>query len=349
MKTKDLLAVLKFVGKVIGPNNVLPITDRFLFENGTVTATNLETTIIAKTEIKGTFLVDSRFLLKVLGKTSAKEVDIISTEDGTATTIKALDGPQEFKVSGETDIGNFPKTKECPTKAGSFTGVDMNNIYKARQIASKDELRIVLTGVYLNHELKEAVSTDAHILTYKNLEGKFKENYILPKSAVSLLKDFGNCKISTNESGEYLQFENGDGMKIITRVIDGKFPKYQAVIPKNQTTVFKCDRKELLKVIEEALICVNTSTYHMALLIKKGDEHITVRSEDLDFDRSFKGTFGGSLKMKEKELRIGFNAVFFKKCLRYISADEVELKFGAANQAVIMNNEVLQMPVMLND
>ena len=340
MKTKELLDVLKFVGKVIGSGNVLPVLDNFLFIDGTIVATNLETTIIAKTNIKGTFLVDKKFIIGVLQKTSAKEIDVINTQDGHTVIIKALDGTQEFRSSGLATFDNFPKTPNCTVRAGNLTANDMNMIYKARQLASKDELRPVLTGVYLGHELKEYSSTDAHVLTWKALEGEFKKDYIIPGRVADLLKDFGECNLSDDENGTYIQLENEGGLKIITRHIDGKFPNYRAVIPQKPTTIFRCDRKELLKIVEESLICANTTTYHMILEINKGADHIVVRSENVDFELSFKGTLTGSLKMKDSKLVIGFHAGYFKKCLGYLDNDSLKLQFGATNRAVVINDEV---------
>ena len=348
MKTKKLLNILKFVGAVIKSDFPLPITECFLFDNGKIISNDLTTTVIADTDIKGTFLIDKKFLMGILGKRSIKEVTF--SVDGSEVVIKAVDGPQEFRTKFyPKSVDEFPKLIKCTKKVGSLTATDMDLISKAKQFTCINELRPALNGVYLCHTAKEYSATDAHILTWRALEGKFEEDYIIHRNVIGLFKGFGDCELSSGKDGMYLQFDNKQGLKIITRPIDGKFPNYRAVIPQNHKISFRCDRKEFNRVIGEAKVCTNQYTHTIVLDIKKGKDYITIKADDLDSGHSFKSIVNGHLEMEEKELKIGFNALFLQKCLSYIPDDDVEVKFKAANRSITINDEVLLMPVVMNN
>ncbi|MFA4851806.1 MAG: DNA polymerase III subunit beta [Bacteroidales bacterium] len=365
-----LLKQLQAIGGVINSSNTLPILDNFLFEldkDGlTISASDLETTMtakvaVAKAEKTGSIAIPAKILLDTL-KTFSDIPITFTIESKTTYAIEISAGEGKYKLTGH-NADEFPKT---PTLE-SFSLVEIGSEVLAKAISKSlfatgnDELRPVMSGVFcqLSPENITFVATDAHkLVRYRRTDAKSKEvsSFILPKKPLNLLKnlllyDESKIKIEYNNTNAFFAFNN---FNLICRLIDGKYPNYDAVIPTNNPNKLIIERIPFLNSIKRVSIFSNQSTHQVRFKIS--GKELTLSAEDLDFANEAKERL--SCQYEGEDMEIGFNSKFILEMLNNIDSDEVCLEMSAPNRAGLLlpvNNEnkeedllMLVMPVMLN-
>ncbi|MFA5783165.1 MAG: DNA polymerase III subunit beta, partial [Bacteroidales bacterium] len=193
---------------------------------------------------------------------------------------------------------------------------------------------------------------------YRRTDAKSKEvsSFILPKKPLNLLKnlllyDESKIKIEYNNTNAFFAFNN---FNLICRLIDGKYPNYDAVIPTNNPNKLIIERIPFLNSIKRVSIFSNQSTHQVRFKIS--GKELTLSAEDLDFANEAKERL--SCQYEGEDMEIGFNSKFILEMLNNIDSDEVCLEMSAPNRAGLLlpvNNEnkeedllMLVMPVMLN-
>jgi DNA polymerase-3 subunit beta len=365
-----LLKQLQAIGGVINSNNTLPILDNFLFEldkDGlTISASDLETTMtskvaVTKAEKTGSIAIPAKILLDTL-KTFSDIPITFTIESKTTYAIEISAGEGKYKLTGH-NADEFPKT---PTLE-SFSSVEMGSEVLAKAITKSlfatgnDELRPVMSGVFcqLSPENITFVATDAHkLVRYRRADAKSKEvsSFILPKKPLNLLKnlllyDESKVKIEYNTTNAFFAFSN---FNLICRLIDGKYPNYDAVIPTENPNKLIIERIPFLNSIKRVSIFSNQSTHQVRFKIN--GKELTLSAEDLDFANEAKERL--SCQYEGEDMEIGFNSKFILEMLNNIDSNEVCLEMSAPNRAGLLipvNNEnkdedllMLVMPVMLN-
>lgn len=365
-----LLKQLQAIGGVINSSNTLPILDNFLFEldkDGlTISASDLETTMtakvaVAKAEKTGSIAIPAKILLDTL-KTFSDIPITFTIESKTTYAIEISAGEGKYKLTGH-NADEFPKT---PTLE-SFSLVEIGSEVLAKAISKSlfatgnDELRPVMSGVFcqLSPENITFVATDAHkLVRYRRTDAKSKEvsSFILPKKPLNLLKnlllyDESKIKIEYNNTNAFFAFNN---FNLICRLIDGKYPNYDAVIPTNNPNKLIIERIPFLNSIKRVSIFSNQSTHQVRFKIS--GKELTLSAEDLDFANEAKERL--SCQYEGEDMEIGFNSKFILEMLNNIDSNEVCLEMSAPNRAGLLlpvNNEnkeedllMLVMPVMLN-
>lgn len=365
-----LLKNLQAIGGVINTNNTLPILDNFLFElNGDkllLSASDLETTMTAtlnvdKSEKSGSIAIPAKILLDTL-KTFADIPVTFSIDTKTTFGIEISAGEGKYKLSGY-NADEFPKTPtiENPSSVTVQSNVIAKAINKTLFATGNDELRPVMSGVFcqLSPENLTFVATDAHkLVRYRRTDSKADDvsSFILPKKPLNQLKnllshDEKEVKIEYNNTNAFFEFDN---YSLVCRLIDGKYPNYDAVIPKENPNKMIIDRLSLLTSIKRVSIFSNQSTHQVRLKIS-GLE-LTLSAEDLDFSNEAKERL--SCQYTGEDIEIGFNSKFVLEMISNLETDEICLELSAPNRAGILlphNNEnknedilMLVMPVMLN-
>ena len=365
-----LLKQLQAIGGVINNNNTLPILDNFLFEldkDGlTVSASDLETTMTAKVSVTksektGSIAIPAKILLDTLKTFS--DIPITFTIDSKSTySVEISAGEGKYKLSGY-NADEFPKT---PTLE-SFSSIEIQSEVLAKAInksifaTGNDELRPVMSGVFcqLSPENITFVATDAHkLVRYRRSDAKSKEasSFILPKKPLNQLKnllthDESKVKVDYNNTNAFFAFGE---FNLICRLIDGKYPNYDAVIPTENPNKLIIERIPFLNSIKRVSIFSNQSTHQVRFKIS--GKELTLSAEDLDFSNEAKERL--TCQYEGEDLEIGFNSKFILEMLNNIDSDEVCLEMSAPNRAGLLlpvNNEnkaedllMLVMPVMLN-
>jgi DNA polymerase-3 subunit beta len=235
-----------------------------------------------------------------------------------------------------------------------------NAINKTLFATGNDELRLVLSGVFceLSQEDTTFVATDAHkLVRYKRTDATATEsaNFILPKKPLNLLKNLlssqeTKVKLEYNKTNAFFSFSN---INLICRLIDGKYPNYDAVIPANNPNKLTIDRLALLTSIRRVSIFANQSTHQIRFKIS--GKELVLSAEDPDFSNEAKERL--TCNYEGDDIEIGFNSKFMLEMLNNIDTEEVVLEMSAPNRAGILlpvSNEnkaedilMLVMPVML--
>jgi len=364
-----LLKNLQAILGVINTNNTLPILDDFLFELSDdaliITSSDLETTMRVTvkpdmSEDPGTIAIPAKILVDTLK--TFPDIPVGFNINQTTLMIELSAGEGKYKLSGHKSE-EYPRTPALEeTTAITFDSRLMAQaINKTLFATGNDELRLVLSGVFceLSPEDVTFVATDAHkLVRYKRTDLKSVDSasFILPKKPMNLLKGLLFAQempvtIEYNKTNAFFSFSN---FHLICRLIDGKYPNYDAVIPKENPNKLTIDRHALLTTIRRVSIFANQSTHQIRF--KVSGQELLLSAEDIDFSNEARERL--SCSYEGDDLEIGFNSKFLLEMLNNIDTNEVRLEMSAPNRAGILtpvNNEnkeedilMLVMPVMLN-
>ncbi len=368
VSSTGLLKHLQAVSGVLNNNNTLPILDNFLFEikNQTLSiyASDLETTMITSIELEkaeedGTIAVPARLLLDTLKTFPDQPLSFHIENDQFGIEISSDNG--KYKLSGQNGE-EFPRV---PSIDGSSnmnldSGSLFNAINKTIFATGNDELRPVMSGVFFELDKEHAtfVATDAHKLvryTRNDVKSDKAASFIMPKKPLNLLKSL-TSSISTQVEVEYNETNAHfkiDQVELICRLIDGKYPNYDAVIPKENPNKLTIDRLALLNSIRRVSIFSNKTTHQVRL--KVAGSELNISAEDLDFSNEAAERL--TCQYEGEDMEIGFNSRFIIEMLSNLDTDNVVMEMSAPNRAGLLLPDqsdseedilMLVMPVMLN-
>ncbi|WP_347173765.1 DNA polymerase III subunit beta [Polaribacter uvawellassae] len=367
VSSSQLLKQLQVLGGVINSNNTLPILDNFLFELSKnelkVSASDLETTMSAVVEVesdsKGSIAVSARLLLDTL-KTFPDQPLTFKTEGESAIEISSDQGKYDMAFfSGE----EFPKavSLSAPSTTVIPSAILANAISKTIFAAGNDDLRPVMSGVFFQFspESLTFVATDAHKLvkyTRTDVTANESAEFIMPKKPLNLLKGILNgsesdVSIEYNNSNAKFTFDN---FVLVCRLIDGKYPNYEAVIPKENPNKLTVDRASFLNSVRRVSIFSSKTTHQIRL--KMAGTELNISAEDLDYAN--KANERLSCDYQGDDMQIGFNSRFLSEMLNNLSSNDVLIEMSLPNRAGILTPidgtdegeqvTMLVMPVMLN-
>jgi DNA polymerase III subunit beta len=364
-----LLKNLQAIQGVISSSNTLPILDDFLFElkekDLVITSSDLETTMNVtvatdKADEPGAIAIPAKILVDTLK--TFPDIPVSFNINLETLMIEISAGEGKYKLSGHKS-DEYPRTPllENATSIELKSGVLAYAINKTIFATGNDELRLVLSGVFceLSPDDITFVATDAHkLVRYRRTDTGAQEsaNFILPKKPLNLLKNAlagrdEPVKIEYNRTNAFFSFGS---VNLICRLIDGKYPNYEAVIPTENPFKLTIDRLLLLNTIRRMAIFANQSTHQIRF--KLSGKELVVSAEDIDFSNEGKERL--TCNYEGDDLEIGFNSKFMLEMLTNIDTDEVLFEMSAPNRAGILlpvGNEnkdedilMLVMPVMLN-
>jgi len=363
-----LLKKLQVLGGVINNSNTLPILDNFLFELNkdrlTISASDLETTMSSglniQSESTGSICLPSRLLLETLKTFPDQPLTFLVLENNTVE-INANNGKYSLAyVSGD----DFPKISHL--KDPEKTSISGDLLFKAINstlfASGNDDLRPVMSGVFFQFSSEDLtfVATDAHKLvkyTRNDLKAEKTSEFIMPKKPLQILKGIlqgvsDEISIEYNENNAEFSFEN---TSLSCRLVDGKYPNYEAVIPKENPNVLTIKRDEFLNSIKRVSIFSNKTTHQIKLKIAGAE--LNISAEDIDFSNKAEERL--NCHYSGDDIQIGFNSRFLIEMLNNLNCDEISLSMSVPNRAGIISPldntqegelvTMLVMPVMLNE
>ncbi len=365
-----LLKNLSALSGVLSSNATLPILDEFLFElkEGKlyVTASDLETTMTVsiepgKAEEEGSVTIPAKILLDTMKTFSDIPVSFNINLETLIVEISAGEG--KYKLSGHKSE-EFPQRPvlENPTILNIKSELLQEAIGMTLFATGNDELRPVMSGVFveLSEEDLTFVATDAHkLVRYRRKDAKAEStaSFILPKKPLNQLRhvltddEDAEVSIEYTDTNAMFRFEN---VTMICRLIDGKYPNYEAVIPADNPNVLTVDRQMLLNAIRRVSIFANQSTHQVRFKIS--GKELTLSAEDIDFSNEARERLTCSYEGDDME--IGFNSRFLVEMTGNLTTDQIKIEMSAPNRAGILlpvdsdnkDEEILMlvMPVMLN-
>lgn len=337
MKTLELKKFVAKVKRFNKGNNTLPILDNFLIEAGKITANNLEVQFTWSPDglsEKTTALVSISFLEKIAKKTKSKFIDL--DLPGVITTGKAT-----FNYDPQLEeTENFPQFDLAGSKRiGTFNEINVKELKEAVFFAGNDDLRPVMSGV--NIDKFNIAATDAHVLYFSAHGQTFDEKFIIPKQVIGLMTP-GNYTVN------YLDFNNMSisnlSESIYFRPIEGKYPNYDAVIPKENPSTLHVEKPVLMESLDFAQIASSQVTHQVILNLSKDSQVLS--SGDSDFKTGYSGPIDNA-GFTGPDLKIGFNAMFLQKAAKFLP-ESLSIAMSLPNRAAILNSKILVMPVMLD-
>ena len=368
VSSSSLLKVLQLIGGVINNSNTLPILDNFLFEiNGntlTITASDLETTFSTKipveSETNSIIALPARLLLDTLKTFPEQPLTFLKTEKNTVE-ISTNNGKYAVAYVNGDEFPKIPQLKDSNTL--SIDGNILHTAINTTLFASgNDDLRPVMSGIFFqfSSESLTFVATDAHKLvryTRNDIKSAETGEFIMPKKPLQILKNTlsvidGEITIEYNETNAQYCFGNST---LTCRLIDGKYPNYEAVIPKENPNQMILNRNNFLNSVKRVSIFSNKTTYQVSLMIAGAS--LKISAEDLDYSNSAEERL--DCDYQGDDIKIGFNSRFLIEMLNGLSCDEVKLSMSMPNRAGLITPidniqegediTMLVMPVMLNN
>lgn len=362
---------LQAVSRVIGSKNSLPILDDVLFRlegnQLSLTASDGETTIRTRMEVEdaegaGLVAFGAKILIETFKQFPEVPLQFKIDEQNFGMTISSPNG--EYSVVG-VNGAEYPEIPfEAEQDCHAFTmssGLLLDAISKTIFCTAEDELRPVMNGIFfdLTPEKATLVATDAHrLVRYSNTTVHVEEpaSFILPKKPAMLLKNVlqkDEADVEIQFGARNVLFTFGSTV-IVCRLIDGRYPNYNAVIPQNNTNIMTIDRLTLLSACKRVAVFANTSTALIRLALNENS--VTISSQDIDFSTSAEEKLVCSYT--GIPMAIGFKAPFLCEILSTLQSDEIQLELADPARAGLIlpseneeNEELLMllMPMLLND
>ena len=369
VSSSKLLKQLQTISGVINSSNTLPILDNILFEiennNLHISASDLETTMSTALDVEadmnGSAAIPAKLLLDTLKTFPEQPLTFLIDQNKNNIEISSDQGKYALAFQNGDE---FPKAPgiEAASTALIHSDIIATGINKTIFATGNDDLRQVMSGVFCQFSDTglTLVATDAHKLvryTRHDVTSEQSAEFILPKKPLNILKGIlaatnEDVKIEYNETNAKFSF----GSIVLTcRLIDGKYPNYNAVIPQENPNKLTVDRLSFLNSVKRVSIFSNKTTHQVRLKIAGNEMHIS--AEDLDF--SNKADERLSCQYEGSDIEIGFNSRFLMEMISNLETDQVHLEMSAPNRAGILlpegnSNEgenilMLVMPVMLNN
>ena len=365
-----LLKNLQALGGVIGSKNTLPILDDFLFqltENELkLTSSDLDVTMSVRmvpdmVEGTGEVTIPARLLLEIMK--NFPDVPITISVDSNTLAVELIAGEGRYKLAGHKS-DEFPQLPVMTETSVWEIPADVlaRGFEKTVFATGMDEIRPIMSGVLM--EMTENyltfVATDAHkLVRYRRLDVKSEvaASFIMPKKPINQLKSILGTladepvRIEFNKTNASFVF--GDYV-LVCRLIEGRYPNYEAVIPKNNPNQLTIDRQVFLAAIRRVAVFSSKATHQVRFRI--AGQELTLTAEDIDFYNEAKERLTCSYEGDDME--IGFNWRFLQDMLGNFDSESVKLEMSAPNRAGIftrVENDntsedmlMLLMPVMLN-
>lgn len=371
ISSTDLLSHLQAISRVISTKNALPILDNFLFQLNdgvlVVTASDLETTMITSLTIEnsegmGSIAIPARILIDTLKEFPEQPLTFDANLDSLGVDIISENG--KFSIVGKPGI-DFPVLqglKEDRITEVSFPADSLNKgISRTLFATADDELRPVMNGILieLRGDHSTFVSSDAHKLVRyrrKDIRSENDSSFILPKKPANLLKNI----LPREENEVKLAFDEKNAVftlseyKLICRLVEGNYPAYESVIPKNNPNKVYINRVAFLNTLRRVSVYSNQASNLVKLQLTP--DQLVVSAQDIDYSISAVERLG--CQYNGDEMEIGFKSLFLIDILSNISGEEVVAELADPTRAGILlpkeeeSDEesllMLLMPMMIN-
>jgi DNA polymerase III sliding clamp (beta) subunit (PCNA family) len=288
----------------------LKVLGSVLVKDGVARISNLETTVEIKTDLPD----------GVYKKTFLEKGLVCEDKE-----IKESDFHKLPKIEGGVYKVLKPEVIEAMKTAVNYTGTD--------------DFIPVLTGVYFGAGI---CGTDAHKLYFKSIDTELETEVILTREAVKLLS-LAKSKVMYRIEGSRIVFFCSEFIANCN-LIEGKYPNFRAVLPKDNDIEFSIDRKELIKTLERLKEYANRTTRKVVLTVKHNEALLEAEDED--------NLHGKSELLKAETDKVGskiaFNCVYLLKIIKGLNTDKVLFSINEiTSKAILINKDSLLMPIQL--
>ncbi len=351
VNSQQLLKQLQSLSGVLSNNNTMPIIGCFHFhleENSLVVkTTDLSTTLVARLEVETGRMeqaeevaIPSKMLLEILK--SFDDVPLTFNVDSQSHAITIASGEGEYNLAG-MDADTYPTmpTAEGTSTAHMSCSALVEAINKTYFATSNDEMHQQMSGIFceMTPDGVTFVATDAHKLVRyrrKDVSSEESTNFILPKKPITIVKnilasrkDDGDVTIEYNNTNIFITFDN---FYIVCRLVDGRYPNYEAAIPKDNPNKLILDRLTFLNTLRRVSIFASEATRQVRLSI--GHDRLEISAEDLEF--SNKAHESIPCQYEGEPMDIGFNAKFLTEMIGNLDSEQVLMEMSHPSRAGII-------------
>ena len=365
-----LFSHLQAISRVINSKNSLPVLDCFLIRlnDGTLsmTASDNDTTLSTSIETteytgEGAFAVSSKTLLDALKEIPEQPLSFEVNETNLEITVHYLNG--KYSLMGQS-ADEYPQTPEMTADTTQVTidaPVLLNGVNRCIFATADDELRPVMNGVYFDITATDItlVATDGQKLVRCKsyaAHGEDKAAFILPKKPATLLKNLlpkeeGEVRIDFNERNASFTLQN---YRMVCRLIEGRYPNYNSVIPQHNPHCATIDRLAFISALRR--VAVFSSQAVSLIKLNLEENSLRISAQDIDFSTSAEETV--TCQYSGTPMSIGFKSSFLIDILNNISSTYIVIELADPSRAGVIipeeqeENEdllMLLMPMMLND
>lgn len=337
---QNLHSGLAAVSASIPTKTTLPVLSNILFEakddgvwmSGTDLDVAVRVKALADVKEPGSLTAPGKKLQEITRELPDQTVEVSTRGE----QIELKCGRSHFKLNG-LPADEFPTIPEVDFSKGvTVPGKDLNGLIHHTSFAvSTEESRPILNGVLweLRDGEMKMVATNGHRLARMGIKvestGTPSVDFIVPPAALAqvqrLFKDDDMLEVA--RSGNHLGFR-ANSTEVYTRLIEGSYPNYDQVIPRDNDKVATIVKKDLEAAVRRMAVVASDQTHRIRLKFEPGRLHLNVLTPDLG-----EGHDEIEIEYEGDEIEIGFNANYLLEVLRYMPSDEVKVAFKAPEQA----------------
>ena len=370
VSSTGLYSHLQAVSRVINSKNSLPILDCVLMEvkegKITLTASDSESTLSTSFEVndsdgEGRFAVSARKFLDSLKEIPEQPITFDVNTSSMEITIYYQNGKYSLVGQNAEDFPLAPGLGESAIHVEMETKILLNGINRTLFATADDELRPVMNGIYMDMTTTDItfVASDGHRLVREKssaAQAPAKAAFILPKKPANILK----ALVTKSEDKMTIDFDEKNAIivfneyKLICRLIEGRYPNYNSVIPQNNPNKVRIDRQTLTSALRR--VSVFSSQASSLIKLHLDSNLVQISAQDIDFSTSAEEKL--NCEYSGNPMSIGFKSTFLIDILNNLASDEVIIELADPSRAGVIlpseqeeNDDVLMllMPMMLND
>lgn len=338
---------LNSISRIVGTRTTLPVLGNILIETAkgklTFSATDLEIAVSAecpgKVEEDGKITIPARLLIDFVLNNNDENISIYLKD----LTLSLKSEKYQANIKGIA-AEEFPTIPQAPKAVyASLKSEDLlDALRKVVMACANDETRPVLAGVYMKFDGKKLTmaATDSYRLAEKKLEiADVSENkeIIVPSRAMNellrilLSEKSDNAQMVVDENQVF--FVIGD-VQIVSRLIEGAFPPYEQIVPKDAKISVKCKLAETLAALKMSAIFAKDIANNIKLKIDKKKMQISSTAKEIGDTTS-----EVEAEVKGGEIDIAFNARYLLDVLNILPGDGVELNFNDDSSPCVIKTE----------
>lgn len=359
---------LSSMAKVMSAKAVQPILSSFLFElDGEILritasdgeCTQCSTLAVVTAEGNGKICLPAERLLDALRNLPEQPIGFTINETTLEVTIKYSNGKYDLVGFSADEYTIFPPLNNIEKQVQIEANMLNTAITQSLFAVSNDELRPIMNGIYVTTKegIFQCVASDGKKLvrnTYK-IDNPIEDiNFVLPTKAAKLIKSLTNkatTPVTINHNGrEAIFFFENDTFRC--RLLEGKYPNYNAIIPTENLNMATIERDSLLSAIKR--VGLFTSVANGSIEMNFSGVNLDISGKDIDYSTSAKETL--FCAYSGENLRIGFKCEFLRQILENVTSKEITFSMGDCSRAAIIKpvseddkteNLSLLIPMML--
>ena len=369
LSSTALSSKLSALSKVINSKNALPILGDFVFEIKDnilyLTASDSENVMKSQLDLTESdgyckFAISNNFLLEAVKGFSEQPITFDVNQEQNIVKISYQNGLFSLPIENADEFPMAQPINEYPNTITIPNALLAENISRTIFATAQDELRPVMNGIYfdVNPDCLAIVASDGHKLVRNKIftiTSDQPASFILPKKPANLLKnllgkDGGDVVIRFDERNAEINY--GDGT-LQCRLIEGRFPNYNSVIPQSNPNEIRVDRLQLLSALRRVQPFSNDSSN----LIRFRVDGSTLQLDAEDYDFSKTATERMTCEYNGNTMSIGFKGSAFIEILSNFDCSDVLIRLADPSRAGIVlpseqpeNQDVLMlmMPMLIN-